>query len=75
MSKKNNIKIEENDPFYHDKYDSEKTAQDLSEKLININDPFVVLVNGKGDSGKTTFMKMWKQELINFGQILLRIID
>lgn len=67
MNKREKIIIEENDPFYYDKFRREKAAQELTEALSNIDGSFILLINGIGGSGKSTFINMWRQELINFG--------
>ncbi|MBL1215483.1 MAG: hypothetical protein HND52_19105 [Ignavibacteriae bacterium] len=72
MNKREKITIEENDPFYYDKLNREKTAQKLSEVLSKINEPFLLMINGKGGRGKSTFVDMWKQELINYGNNTLK---
>ncbi len=72
MNKREKIIIDDNDPFYHDKFNREKTAQELTEVLSKVNEPFILMLNGKGGSGKSTFADMWKQELINFGNNTLK---
>jgi predicted KAP-like P-loop ATPase len=72
MNKREKIIIDDNDPFYNDKFNREKTAQELSEVLSKVSAPFILMLNGKGGSGKSTFADMWKQELINFGNNTLK---
>ena len=72
MNKREKIIIDDNDPFYNDKFNREKTAQELSEVLSKVSAPFILMLNGKGGSGKSIFVDMWKQELNNYGNNTLK---
>ena len=72
MNKREKIIIDDNDPFYNDKFNREKAAQKLTEVLSKVREPFILMLNGKGGSGKSTFADMWNQELINFGNDTLK---
>ncbi len=54
-------------PFVNCKLDRRRFADILTDFVSTYNDGFVLAVNNEWGSGKTTFIKMWKQELVNKG--------
>lgn len=52
-------------PFKYCKLDRKKYAEILTEMVTHYRDGFVLALNGKWGSGKTTFVKMWQQHLEN----------
>lgn len=61
------LEIEEALPFKNCKLDREKYAHILTNIIDNYPDGFVLAINNKWGTGKTTFVKMWEQNLINSG--------
>ncbi|PEN07887.1 hypothetical protein CRI93_05425 [Longimonas halophila] len=59
--------IPEDVPFRNDKLDREPTADFLTDLLCSAEGPYVMSLNAPWGTGKTTFVKMWKQKLINDG--------
>lgn len=57
------IEIEAGKPFGNCKLDREKYAQVLTGLIENYSSGFVLAINNKWGTGKTTFVKMWEQEL------------
>ena len=58
--------IDEKTPFTNCKLGRQKYA-DILTKIIGVNQGCVFAIDGEWGSGKTTFVKMWKQCLINDG--------
>lgn len=54
-------------PFAHCKLGRERYANVLTSIMEAYKDGFVLAVNGKWGTGKTTFMKMWEQSLKDKG--------
>lgn len=52
-------------PFLNDKLDRKKYADVLTSIVSNYADGFVLAINNKWGTGKTTFVKMWEQDLKN----------
>lgn len=65
--KPGDITIPCDDPFKHDLLDREKTALTLTNLLQNLESPFTMSIDASWGNGKTTFLNMWKQRLINEG--------
>ena len=61
------IEIIENDPFQHCKLGREKYAKVLTDIIDGFPEGFVLAINNEWGTGKTTFVKMWRQMLINDG--------
>lgn len=61
------IQVKQEDPFEFDALDRAILEPPLSTLLINANGPFVLGLDGEWGTGKTTFVKMWEQSLINQG--------
>lgn len=59
--------IPEDAPFRNDKLDREPTADFLTDLLRSAKGPYVMSLNAPWGTGKTTFVKMWKQKLLNDG--------
>jgi hypothetical protein len=57
--------IPENDPFANCKLGRIKSAEVLTTIVETYADGFVLAVNNKWGTGKTTFIKMWQQQLHN----------
>lgn len=53
------------DPFYNCKLDRRRYANILTDIVSTYADGFVLAVNNEWGAGKTTFVKMWRQQLIN----------
>jgi hypothetical protein len=61
------IEIPENNPFVNDKLEREKFAEVLTSIIETNPEGFVLAIDNKWGTGKTTFVKMWRQHLINEG--------
>ena len=56
--------IDKEKPFKNCKLDRQQYA-DILTKVVSQNHGCVFAIDGKWGSGKTTFVKMWKQSLVN----------
>lgn len=61
------INIDESNPFLNCKLERKKYATVLTNIIKLYPHGFVLALNNKWGAGKTTFIKMWNQELINDG--------
>jgi len=59
--------IDKENPFLNDKLNREQIAIVLTQLLDNIEEPFVISLNSAWGTGKTTFIKMFRQYLLNNG--------
>ncbi|MFR9546538.1 MAG: P-loop NTPase fold protein [Rikenellaceae bacterium] len=59
------IEIDAENPFANCKLNRERYADVLTSIVESYKDGFVLAVNGKWGTGKTTFMNMWRQSLEN----------
>lgn len=67
MIKHQDLVIDSEEPFKHCKLERIKYAQILSDLINSHPDGFVLAINNEWGTGKTTFVKMWKQHLDNDG--------
>ncbi len=65
MSLKHEIGFDVNNLFANCKLDRKKYADVLTNIIENYPLGFVLAINNKWGTGKTTFVKMWEQELKN----------
>lgn len=66
--KQSTIQIEDNsNPFSECKLDRQKYAETLTEIILKYPEGFVLALNNTWGTGKTTFVKMWNQYLLNEG--------
>lgn len=56
--------IDFNDPFKNDVFGREDFAENLTSLFRKTNDGLVITINSKWGDGKTTFIKLWEQQLI-----------
>ena len=63
--KHNQILIPSENPFENCKLDREKYANVLTNIIDSYSTGFVLALNNQWGAGKTTFIKMWQQDLIN----------
>ena len=61
------VKIPPDEPFKHDLLGRQEPAEILTHLLGSIEGPCVLAIDGAWGSGKTTFLTMWTQHLINQG--------
>lgn len=61
------IKISPDNPFENDKLNRSDCANSLTNIISNTRMPLVLSLNGGWGTGKTTFLKMWQQEIQNKG--------
>ena len=59
------IEVPERDPFKNDLLDRKETAGFLTELVSSIEGPGVVAIDAAWGTGKTTFLRMWVQQLQN----------
>lgn len=65
MIKHSELEILAESPFANCKLDREKYAQVLTNIINSYSYGFVLAINNKWGTGKTTFVKMWEQDLKN----------
>ena len=63
--KHNDILISPENPFENCKLGRKKYAEILTKIIETYADGFVLAINNEWGTGKTTFVKMWQQQLIN----------
>jgi len=63
MIRHNEIEILEGQPFLNCKLGRQKYAKVLTKIIDSYPNGFVLAINNKWGTGKTTFIKMWEQEL------------
>jgi hypothetical protein len=59
------IEIPTDEPFKNCKLDRKKYANALTSILTSFSEGFVLALNNKWGTGKTTFVEMWRQDLEN----------
>ena len=59
------INISQANPFAEDALERENSVTHLTNLLLNVESPYVLCVNSEWGTGKTTFLRMWRQTLIN----------
>ncbi|MGC4102846.1 KAP family P-loop NTPase fold protein [Ferruginibacter sp.] len=59
------IEIPSNQPFSNCRLHREQYAKVLTQIVKSYSDGFVLAINNEWGTGKTTFVKMWQQQLIN----------
>ncbi|MFV5687123.1 P-loop NTPase fold protein [Flavobacterium sp. ZT3R25] len=57
------VEIESGNPFANCKLDRRKYANVLLDLVNSYSNGFVLAINNKWGTGKTTFIKMWEQDL------------
>jgi len=65
MIRHNEIEIIKENPFANCKLDRKQYANVLTSIVSTYADGFVLAINNKWGAGKTTFVKMWEQDLKN----------
>jgi hypothetical protein len=65
LAKNREIEILDGKPFDNDYLDRKTEITNLTNIVDSIGEPFVLSINGKWGSGKTTFIRLWKQDLEN----------
>lgn len=63
----NDIEINQEEPFANCKLGRKKHAEILTKIVSTYSNGFVLAINNEWGTGKTTFVKMWKQHLKNEG--------
>lgn len=61
----NNLKIDIENPFKNDKLHREEEVKNLTAMFDIVNNQMVLAVNSQWGTGKTSFLRMWNQYLIN----------
>lgn len=67
ITKAKPVEINSEKPFEHDVLKREKYADILTQVLSPVTHPFVITINSSFGTGKTTFIRMWRQKLQNAG--------
>jgi len=63
--KHSTLQISEQNPFEFDKLDRTQHAEMLTQFILSIEEPLTISVEAGWGHGKTTFFRMWAQNLIN----------
>jgi len=58
------IEIPHDDPWQSDKLDRHTAAENLTKLVRSLTQPFVISITSPWGTGKTTFIRMWEQQLI-----------
>ena len=61
------IEIPTDDPFRNDLLGRKESAEFLTELLRSTDEPMVLCINAPWGEGKSTFLRMWRQTLVNAG--------
>lgn len=61
------VDVPPDDPFKNDRLDRLRTAEALSEFIGTIDGPCVVALDAEWGMGKTTFLRMWREDLCRNG--------
>ena len=61
----NQIEIPDDNPFQNDLLSRQEPANRLTSLVRNIESPAVIAIDGAWGTGKTTFLNLWKQSLLN----------
>ena len=67
LLKTKEIQIPKEDPFRFDVLNRKESSEALTEFVCSSKDPLVICIDALWGQGKTTFLKMWKQHLLNNG--------
>lgn len=59
------LEISPEDPFRDDALERSLLEKPLSDFICNAEGPLVLAIDGSWGTGKTTFFRMWQQQLIN----------
>ncbi|MCF6346059.1 MAG: KAP family NTPase [Thiomicrorhabdus sp.] len=65
--KSHELEIIKNDPFRNDVLGRKESGEALTEFVLSTSDPLVICIDAPWGQGKTTFLRMWKQDLKNNG--------
>lgn len=65
--KHTDLEVPENNPFAHCRLQRRAFAEALTKIVTVYTEGFVLTINNEWGTGKTTFVKMWQQSLINEG--------
>lgn len=63
----NNVVIDEEQPFVNDKLNREAEADNLTNLFSLVDNQMVLAINSSWGTGKSSFLHMWHQKLINDG--------
>ncbi|WP_431065720.1 KAP family P-loop NTPase fold protein [Methylotuvimicrobium sp.] len=63
--KSREVEIVEDDPFHNDVLNRKDSAEALTEFVLSADDSVVICIDAPWGQGKTTFLRMWEQELKN----------
>ncbi len=65
LFKSREIIVDKDDPFKNDVLNRKESGEALKEFVLSANDPLVVCIDAPWGQGKTTFLRMWEQDLRN----------
>lgn len=71
LRKNTDLKIDPENPFKEDRLHRLDSAENLTQLIRTISQPFVLSINAPFGTGKTTFIKMWETKLRKEGQACL----
>ncbi len=61
------FQVHKDNPFAGDALQRGESAEMLTRLILTLNEPFVLAVDSPWGTGKTTFLRMWMQQLSNSG--------
>ncbi|WP_419939588.1 KAP family P-loop NTPase fold protein [Candidatus Palauibacter sp.] len=61
------IEVPDRNPFQHDLLDRQQSIDALTSVVTSLEGPCVLAIDSAWGTGKTTFLRMWKQHLLNNG--------
>jgi len=65
LIKVSELQVPQENPFQYDSFNRLENAEILTQFISTLDQPFVISIDSKWGSGKTTFIRMWKQFLEN----------
>jgi len=63
--KSHDIEIPEGNPYQNDALDRQESGEALTKFVLSANDSVVICIDAPWGQGKTTFLRMWEQNLKN----------
>lgn len=66
LLKNHEVEIPEENPFLNDVLNRKESAEALTEFVLSSDDSLVICLDAPWGQGKTTFLRMWEQQLKNY---------
>ena len=61
------LEVPQDNPFQYDVLDRKQVGETLTEFVARVEQPYVLAIDSAWGTGKTTFLRMWRQSLIGDG--------